>query len=519
VESEQLMQTMVKLQAVQGAVNAVNTIAKNLNSDAILGIQLRNGLEKIKTALTVENTVATGANAGATVAMTTAQKAATVATNLGTLAMKALNAVIKANPIFLLIAALAAVAGAFIAFSDNSEDAKKSNDEFTKSLENSRRAADDSFNALQKHLDQRVKLLEASGASDAEVTKQQISNLETLAKARQDDRQKEQYAFQNLRKRYKQMLDQGNEDEASAIREQLTASRERYSSLSRQAADYYKDIKFQRELDLAENKKKVEENAKKVYEEIRVQIEKEITDNTKKQELFRANETALTEFLKAENNQRITDVQVNTVQLLKEYSDRFTFLRDQSKALQQEIQFGEGNTADTLIGLEQRKTQILINQLEERLNQSKYSNQQDLDDYIQAQETKLDVTLGFLEQERQIAEQTADAEYKRQVELEKMRMELQQEQQDSPWMRLGEKLLQNDALVMAITGAISKFASGKTPAPKIAASPQTNSTNIDETLQRLSIVDPDYINTLSKMTEYLEKNPGVIDQIKPIFNG
>lgn len=106
----------------------------------------------------------------------------------------------------------------------------------------------------------------------------------------------------------------------------------------------------------------------------------------------------------------------------------------------------------------------------------------------------------------------------RQVELEKMRMELQQEQQDSPWMRLGEKLLQNDALVMAITGAISKFASGKTPAPKIAASPQSTS-NIDETLQRLSMVDPDYINTLSKMTEYLEKNPGVIDQIKPIFNG
>jgi prefoldin subunit 5 len=40
VESEALIQTMVKLQATQGLVNAVNTIAKNLNSDAILGIQL-----------------------------------------------------------------------------------------------------------------------------------------------------------------------------------------------------------------------------------------------------------------------------------------------------------------------------------------------------------------------------------------------------------------------------------------------------------------------------------------------
>jgi hypothetical protein len=264
VENEALIQTMVKLQATQGLVNAVNTIAKNLNSDAILGIQLRNAAEKIKTALTIENTVATGANAGATVVMTTAQKAATIATNLGTLAMKALNAVIKANPIFLLISALAAVAGAFIIFSDNSDEAAESNEKFTKSLENSRKAADDSFAALQKHLDQRVKLLEASGAKDSEVTEQQIQNLEQLAKARQNSRQQEQYAFQNLSKRYQQMLEQGNEDEAAKIREQLTASRERYVALGRQAKEYYNDIKFQRELDAAENKKKVDDNAKKV---------------------------------------------------------------------------------------------------------------------------------------------------------------------------------------------------------------------------------------------------------------
>ena len=280
VESEALVQTMVKLQAVQGLVNAVNTVAKNLNSDAILGIQLRNAAEKIKTALTVENTVATGANAGATVAMTTAQKGATIATNLGTLAMKALNAVIKANPIFLLIGALAAVAGALIAFSDNSEEAAESNDRFTRSLENSRKAADDSFNALQKHLDQRVKLMEAEGATDAEITQQQISNLEQLAKARQNSRQQEQYAFQNLSKRYQQMLEQGNEDEAAKIREQLTASRERYVALGKQAKDYYNDIKFQRELDAAENRKKVADNAKKVAENAE-KVQKEQADKAK----------------------------------------------------------------------------------------------------------------------------------------------------------------------------------------------------------------------------------------------
>lgn len=174
-------------------------------------------------------------------------------------------------------------------------------------------------------------------------------------------------------------------------------------------------------------RKKREENAKKTYELIRVQIEKEITDNTKKQELLKANELAYTEFIKAQNNQRITDIQVDTITILKAYGERYTYLTDQAKALQEEIQFGEGNTADTLIGLQQRQTQILINQLEGRLTQSKYANQQDLDDYIQTQETKLGVTLGFIEQEKQVAIQTADAEYKRQVQLEQERFDLKKD--------------------------------------------------------------------------------------------
>jgi hypothetical protein len=46
VESEALVQTMVKLQAAQGLVSAATQIANNLNSDAILGIQLRTAAEK-----------------------------------------------------------------------------------------------------------------------------------------------------------------------------------------------------------------------------------------------------------------------------------------------------------------------------------------------------------------------------------------------------------------------------------------------------------------------------------------
>lgn len=47
VENEKLMQTMVKLQAVQGVANSINTIAVALNKESVLGLQLRTAWEKI----------------------------------------------------------------------------------------------------------------------------------------------------------------------------------------------------------------------------------------------------------------------------------------------------------------------------------------------------------------------------------------------------------------------------------------------------------------------------------------
>jgi hypothetical protein len=46
-ENENLVKSMQKLMAVQGVVNAISEVANNLNSDAILGIQLRTTYEKI----------------------------------------------------------------------------------------------------------------------------------------------------------------------------------------------------------------------------------------------------------------------------------------------------------------------------------------------------------------------------------------------------------------------------------------------------------------------------------------
>ena len=94
VESEALTQTMVKLQAVQGLVNAVSIISNNLNKEAILGIQLRNLFEKAKTFVltgsigpTIATTAATTAQAGANVGLAAATGASTTALKLFRIAL------------------------------------------------------------------------------------------------------------------------------------------------------------------------------------------------------------------------------------------------------------------------------------------------------------------------------------------------------------------------------------------------------------------------------------------------
>jgi hypothetical protein len=94
VESEALTETMVKLQAVQGLVNAVSIVSNNLNKEAILGIQIRNGLEKAKQfiltgtiAPTLANTAATTAQAGANVGLAAATTTSTTAMKLFRLAL------------------------------------------------------------------------------------------------------------------------------------------------------------------------------------------------------------------------------------------------------------------------------------------------------------------------------------------------------------------------------------------------------------------------------------------------
>jgi hypothetical protein len=200
VESEALVQTMVKLQAAQGLVNSVNIIAQKLNKDAILGIQIRNTLQKAQNfilygsaaAVTAEST-ATKAAAGAKVAMT----AATTGTNI---ALKLFRGALIATGIGALLVGLGLLIANFdkvvkfmqpvidgfkaigdaIGLSDfaGEERAAKENarhEREIKQLEKMRAARDLAFNNEQKALDRLIAVRSAEGKSVEALTKQKIS--------------------------------------------------------------------------------------------------------------------------------------------------------------------------------------------------------------------------------------------------------------------------------------------------------------------------------------------------------
>ena len=64
-------------------------------------------------------------------------------------------------------------------------------------------------------------------------------------------------------------MDQGEEEEAEKMREQLKSSRERYLELQKQSKEYYHQIAQDNAIFVAENAQKVKENAEKVRENAR----------------------------------------------------------------------------------------------------------------------------------------------------------------------------------------------------------------------------------------------------------
>jgi hypothetical protein len=106
VESEALTETMVKLQAVQGLVNAVSIVSNNLNKESILGLQIRNGLEKAKNFIMTGSIAPALAGVAATQAQTGANVGLAASTTGATTAMKLFRLALIATGIGAIVVAV-----------------------------------------------------------------------------------------------------------------------------------------------------------------------------------------------------------------------------------------------------------------------------------------------------------------------------------------------------------------------------------------------------------------------------
>jgi len=99
-----------------------------------------------------------------------------------------------------------------------------------------------------------------------------------------------------------------------------------------------------------------------------------------------------------------------------------------------------------------------------------------------------------LEYEKKLSEATADTERAKPIE------------------KLIDKLTEGNTINLLISAFMAKINK-----PETISGPANTSTEMSDTLKRLSAVDPNYQYTLEKMTQYLEKNPSVLAQIKAII--
>lgn len=346
VESAEIEEALLKVQSAMAISQGFAGLKEASNSFKALGNDLSSVLSK----------------------SAIGQKALAVATNIGAAAMKAFNVVLKANPIGLVIAAITALVGAIAFFTRETGKAKEFAEKYTKALENQRRAIDENFSALQKRQAERIALMKAQGATEQQIFEQELKHTLDLAKAKAKAHLQEKYSYQNLRRTYKQLMDQGDEEEAASVREQLKASRERYLELQKQSKEYYHQISHDNKIHNAENIQKNKENAEKVRQNA-LEIHKQQAEDRK----------AANEKRKQEEEQRLKEAMERA-----EKEKEFILTEDIEEALRQQL-------VDSEAAKDEIRQEAIAKQEEDELALMQFKGdlyKQDIDNFEQAEKAK-----------------------------------------------------------------------------------------------------------------------------------
>lgn len=239
-----------------GAMGAMG-VESELVQEQLLKVQsamaMAQGVQGIKEAIPAFKALTAGIMKTAV-----AQKALTIAQGIGAAAMRVLNAVMNANPVFLLITAFAALGAAIYAYGGEVEDVKELNDELNKSLERQNTLIDKTLEKVRKSNEHRMKLLEIEGATEEELHEQRLKMLKIEEVGRQAQMTSLSDEIKKKSALLQKAIDLDQEETAQAIKEELDATREKFEELQSMNQNYNREV----ELEDKQHKQKLEQQRK-----------------------------------------------------------------------------------------------------------------------------------------------------------------------------------------------------------------------------------------------------------------
>jgi hypothetical protein len=168
-ESEELQKAMQKVQITMGIIQGIQEVATLLNKDETASIFLKNIANKLFNRTKQEQVVTEVAANTVTNASTIANNANTGSVVAATTATRIWNAVLRMNPIVLIITALAALAVGIYAFVTATDKSKAANDALNSTLEFQNELYRISKERQEANIEARIKLAESEGKSAKDI--------------------------------------------------------------------------------------------------------------------------------------------------------------------------------------------------------------------------------------------------------------------------------------------------------------------------------------------------------------
>lgn len=154
-ESEELQKTLLKVNSAMAVLQGLQQIQNALQKEGAITLLISNTQRKIQNAQLILNTGAESANVVVKYASIVAQKL--------------LNAAMAANPIGLLVVAIAGLVTALSAYNSMANDSERQTNELNKALEDSTTGFEESAANIRKLGEQRNKALEEAGAKQSAI--------------------------------------------------------------------------------------------------------------------------------------------------------------------------------------------------------------------------------------------------------------------------------------------------------------------------------------------------------------